>query len=480
MKRSSLLLALLLGACTVGPDYAGPPATAADAVARGRFARAPADTNPAPGLARWWEGLDDAQLTALVDDALRYSPTINQAAARIREAEAQLRQQRRGRLPSVSANATVIDARLPGVGLGQQSAGGQGSGGQGGSTGLDFYNLGLNASWELDLFGGGRRGVEQSRATAAARVADLADAQVSLSAQVADAYVTLRDVQQRIRLNAAATDLQRRQLALSRQREAQGTASRLDLERLRSQLEQTEAEAIPLAAQADEALDQLSVFTGRTPGSLDAALAAPAPVPLPPRQVAVGDPAALIARRPDVRAAERQLAAATAGVGVSKAKELPGIRFLGLLGLGGTSPGDVLDLGNLTTLAAPSLSWSFLDFGRARAATRVSEAQRDAADAAYRQAVLEALGEAETALSRFGNTRAQLGQLARVEATATRAAALNRQRVAAGTTTLIDQLDVERQQLSARIAVAQARGQLTRSYVAVAKALGLGWSEPAS
>lgn len=177
MKRSSLLLALLLGACTVGPDYAGPPATAADAVARGRFARAPADTNPAPGLARWWEGLDDAQLTALVDDALRYSPTINQAAARIREAEAQLRQQRRGRLPSVSANATVIDARLPGVGLGQQSAGGQGSGGQGGSTGLDFYNLGLNASWELDLFGGGRRGVEQSRATAAARVADLADAQ---------------------------------------------------------------------------------------------------------------------------------------------------------------------------------------------------------------------------------------------------------------------------------------------------------------
>ena len=222
------------------------------------------------------------------------------------------------------------------------------------------------------------------------------------------------------------------------------------------------------------------MLTGRTPGALDATLAPVTPVPLPPAQVAVGDPPSLIARRPDVRAAERELAAGTAGVGVAKARALPGIRFLGLLGLGGTSPGDVFDLGNIAAIAAPSLSWSFLDFGKNRAATRVSEAQRDQADATYRRTVLDALQDAETALSRYGNSRKQLGRLVQAEATAKRATALNRQRVAAGTTTLIDQLDVERQQLSATSSVTQARAQLTQYYIAVNKALGLGWSDPVS
>lgn len=470
MTRSLPLLALLLlGACTVGPNYAGPPATASDAAERGSFVRATdAALTPAPGLARWWEGLNDPLLTRLVDDALTHSPTIDQATARLREAEAQLRQQRVGQLPSASANGTAIFAELPPIEPGS------------GSTSASFYNLGLNASWEADLFGGGRRTVEQARATAGARRADLADAQVSLSAAVAQAYVALRDVQARIGLSETGTRLQQRQLDLTRQRFAAGTASRLAIERLQTQLENTQAEAIPLAAQRDEYLNQLAVLTGRTPGTLDATLAPVAPVPLPPQSVAVGDPAALLARRPDIRAAERQLAAGTAAIGVGKARELPGIRFLGLLGLGGTSPEKIFDLGNLAALAVPSLNWSFLDFSRAKAATRVSEAQRDQADATYRRTVLDALQDAETALSRFGNRRRQLGQLVQVEATAARAAALNRQRVAAGTATLIDQLDVERQQVSAASAVAQARAGLTQSYIAVNKALGLGWTDPVS
>ncbi|MFD1788764.1 efflux transporter outer membrane subunit [Sphingomonas floccifaciens] len=464
-KSLFLVLPVILAGCTVGPNYAGPPTTASVAVARGSFVRASSQTTAeAPKLSNWWESLDDPLLDTLVADALAHSPTIDQVTARVREAQAQARQQKTGQLPSVSANGTVIRADLPPIG------------GEGGSTDLTFYNLGLNAAWEVDLFGGGRRGTEQANAAVGARIADLADAQVSLTAGVAQAYVALRDVQERMRLNAEATALQRRQLALQRQRFEQGTASKLDLERLQGQLDQTVAEAIPLAAQRDEYLGQLAVLTGRAPGALDATLAAPKPVPLPPAQVAVGDPAQLIARRPDVREAERQLAAATAGVGVSKAKELPTVRFLGLLGLGGTTPRAVFDLGNLTTLAAPSLSWSFLDFGRAKAATRASEAQRDQADATYRRTVLEALQDAETELSRFANRRLQLGQLAQAEATAGRAAVLNRQRVAAGTSRLIDQLDIERQQIAARIAVAQARAGLTTSYIAVNKALGLGWS----
>ncbi|SEM71224.1 efflux transporter, outer membrane factor (OMF) lipoprotein, NodT family [Sphingomonas gellani] len=494
MRRSLSLAALLppvllpLAACTVGPDYKGPPATAADAVARGSFVRAgDASFTPAPGLARWWDTLGDPTLAALVDDALAHSPTIDQAQARILQAQSQLTQQRAAQLPSVSTNATVLHARLPGVDLGGGSgdnSGGEADGGTssggGDSTSLTFYNLGLNASWELDLFGGARRRVEQARATIGARFADLADAQVSLSAQVGQAYVSLRDVQERIRLNQRSTALQRQQLGLVRQRLDRGAASQLDLERLQNQLENTEAQAVPLGAQRDEYLNQLAVLTGRTPGALDATLGTVVPVPLPPAQVPIGNPAELIAHRPDIRAAERQLAASTAAIGVNKARELPGIKFMGILGLGGTNIGDVFDLGNLTTLATPMLSWSLLDFGKARGATREAEAGATLADAQYRQTVLEALNDAETALSRFANTRAQLGQLSQAEATATRSATLNAQRVAAGTSSTIDQIDIERQRLSAAMSVAQARAQLTNSYIAVQKALGLGWTEPAA
>jgi len=482
MRYHTLLLSSVMGAalagCTVGPTYKAPPAAASDAIARGTFVRArDAVLASAPGLARWWETLGDPTLTALIDDALAHSPSIDEAVSRIRAAQAQLKQQRVAQLPSVSANASYLRAQLPGVGLGQSTDGNSGSSG---SSSLDFYNLGATASWEIDLFGGGRRGVEQSRATVGARFADLADAQVSLSAQVAQAYVNLRDVQARIRLNEQSTVLQQRQVALAQQRYAGGTASLLDVERLRNQLESTQADAVPLGSQRDEYLNQLAVLTGRTPGALDGTLATVVPVPLPPAQVPIGNPALLIAHRPDIRAAERTLAANTAAIGVNKAKELPGIRFMGILGLGGTSPGDVFDTSNLTTLLAPMLSWSFLDFGRNRAVTRQSEAQRDEADATYRRTVLEALQDAENALSRFGTTRTQLGQLVQAEASAARSVALNEQRVGAGTSSVSDQLDIERQRLSAAIATAQARAQLTQSYIAVNKALGLGWAVDAA
>lgn len=468
----SLSTLALLGACTVGPTYKSPPAVASDAAARGSFVRA---TDPAitmaPGLARWWEGLNDPTLTALVDDALAHSPNIDLAQGRIREAQAQLGAQRAGQLPTVSASASYLHAQLPGISLDSTTSG------DGSSTSLDFYNLGGTAPWEPDLFGGTRRGVEQVRANVGQRFADLADAQVSLSAQVATAYVDLRDVQARARLNEQSTTLQQGALALTRQRFTAGTASALDVERLQTQLENTDAQNVPLGAQIDQYRNQLALLTGRTPGALDATLGTIVPVPLPPAAVPIGDPASLIAHRPDVRSAERALAASTAGIGVQDSKRYPSIRFMGLFGLGGTEPGDVFKTANLSTLLAPQLSWSFLDFGRNRAAVRQAEAQRDEAIAQYRKAVLEALEDAETSLSRFANTREQLSQLISAEASATRSARLNEQRVAAGTSNVLDQLDIERQRLSTSISVAQAKAQLTVSFIAVQKALGLGWSD---
>lgn len=470
-----VLTLALLGACTVGPNYGGPPAVASDAVARGTFVRArDAALTPAPGLARWWDSLRDPTLSALVDDALAHSPTIDAAEANLRAAEAQYRQQRAARLPSLSASAVYLNARLPGTNLG----GGQQGGGNNDTT-LDFYNLGGMASWEPDLFGGGRRSLEQRRATEEQRFAQLADAQVTLSAQVAQAYVALRDAQARARLNAQSSTLQRRQLALVQQRYAAGTASKLQVERLQNQLNSTDAQTIPLAAQIDEYMGQLAILTGRAPGALDATLGPVVAVPLPPAQVPIGDPAALIAHRPDIRAAERAVAAGNAQIGVATARMFPSLNLLGIIGLGGSGIGDVLDPSKLATVAAPMLNWSFLDFGRNRAAVQQAEAQRDAAGAQYRQTVLQALQDAETSLSRFGNTRQQLAQLLLAEQSAGRAAQLNAQRVDAGTSTLVDQLDIERQRLAATIAAEQGRAQLTNNYIAIQKSLGLGWSDPA-
>lgn len=480
-KTLPLAAMVLLGACTVGPNYSGPPKAASDAVARGTFVRAqdPAFA-PAPGLARWWQALGDATLDRLVDDALAHSPNIDIAQARIREARAQVDSRRAGELPNVSANATYLHAELPGTGLGTGSSdSGSSSSSSSNLSSLNFYNLGGQVSWEADLFGGGRRGIEQARATVGQRFADLADAQVSLTAQVAQAYVNLRDVQTRQRLNGESSKLQHQALDLARQRYQAGTASLLDVQRLQTQAQNTDAQNVPLGAQIDQYKDQLAMLTGREAGSLDATLDPQMPVPLPPTQVPIGDPATLLSHRPDIRAAERALAAGNANIGVQRAKLFPKLNFTGIIGLGGTSPGAVFDPGMLTTLAAPMLSWSFLDFGRTRAAIRSAEAQRDAAEAQYRETVLEALQDCENTLSLFGNVRQQLGQLRDVELTAQQSALLNRQRYQAGTSTLIDQLDIERQRLSAAIAVAQAKAQLTNAYIGVQKSLGLGWSDPA-
>lgn len=476
----ALALASLAG-CSTGPDYAGPPQVASAAAQRGGFVRA---SDPAlsasPAVARWWETLGDPTLTTLVDQALANSPDLAVAQARIEQARARLNQNRANLLPNTSANALYLHARLPGTGL--TDGGGEGSGdgsSDGDTSSLTFYNIGANVSWEPDLFGGKARGVEAGRATVGQRYAELADAQVSLSAQVAQTYVNLRDVQERVRLNALSSQKQGRALALIRQRYQAGTASLLQVEQAQTQLESTDAQNIPLSAQVAIYKDALAVLTGRAPGELDATLDPAAPVPLPPAQVPIGDPGALLARRPDVRAAERALAAGTANVGAQKARLLPGISFAGILGLGGSALGDVLDPGKLAVLLAPQLSLPLLDFGRGKASVREAEAQRDEAEARYRAAVLRALQDAEDNLARFGATRQQLAGLVRSEQSAAKSAQLNRQRFEAGTSTLVDQLDIERRDIAAQSAVSQARAQLTVDYIAVHKALGLGWREPA-
>jgi len=471
LPLSAVLPALALAACTVGPNYAGPPKTLADAAGPGAFKRGGTAAIPAaPTVAAWWTQLGDKTLNELESRALAANPTIAVATARLRQARASLRLERANQAPSANASLTYLHARIPGFDFGNSDSASE-------ASAVDFYNAGFDASWEVDLFGGRRRSVEAARAQAQAAEANVADAQVSLTADVAQAYVNLRDRQRRIALAQQSARMQQQMLGLTEQRLGRGAASELDVERLRGQVEATNGQIVPLQAELENYLNALAVLTGQEPGALDALLTPAAPVPLPPAQVAIGDPAALLQRRPDIRAAERQLAQRTAQVGVADAARFPRLNILGLVGLGGTRLSDI-GPDKLVGIAAPMLQWNFLDFGRNRARINQAEGQRDEAEAQYRGAVLRALQDAEDSLSRFGHRRETLASLMRSKASADRAADLMQQRYRAGTATLIDTLDAERQRVAAEQNLTAGTAGLTGDFVALQKALGLGWSAP--
>ncbi|MBP0596537.1 efflux transporter outer membrane subunit [Herbaspirillum sp. LeCh32-8] len=473
----ALAAAALLAGCALGPDYAGPPDAAPNAAKSSRFVRDGGDANAAMPSNHWWEGLGDPLLNSLVQRALQANPNLGVARARLLQSRAALGLEQANAAPSVGASALAAHARLPSVSGLTGSSGSSSSSSSSSSTSVNLYSLGFDASWEVDLFGAHRRAVQAAGASAQAAEASLADVQVSLAAEVANAYINLRDRQQRLALGEQSVRAQENMLKLTGQRVERGTASSLDQIRIQNQLDGTRADLVPLQAERDAYLNQLATLLGQEPGALDGELNAVAPVPLPPQQVAVGDPTSLLRRRPDVRAAERTLAADTAKIGQAEVARYPSLKLFGVLGLGGTHPSDLTKLDDFAAIGAPMLSWNFLDFGRAKARVTQAERVRDEAEMKYRQAVLEALRDAEDSLSRFRYGRVTVATVARTKASADRALALAQQRYAAGTGTLIEVLDTTRQQLSAQQNLLQAEANLTRSFVGIQKALGLGWDE---
>lgn len=469
---------MLSGCTTVGPDYADPPAVAAEALAQGRFARDDGvhdDAAASPLRSRWWSALNDPVLDALIDEALSQSPTLQAAEARLRAARAALGAQEAADRPKGSATAL-------GAGVWQGP-------GTDHETSLHLYSVGFDATWEVDLFGGTRRAVESASASAQAVQADLADAQVSLTAEVASTYVGLRAQQRRQALLRGTADDEAQALALVRQRRDQGVSSADDVEQRAQQAEATQASLADLAAQIAASLDRLALLTGQAPGALDARLMPPASSassmstagvawPQVPSTVAIGDPAALLRRRPDLRAAERRLAGHTAQIGQETAKYFPKLSLLGNVGVAATSPGQLLRADNLALAAVPYLSWNFLDFGRTAAAVRQAEAGRDEALANYRAAVLGALQDANTSLARFGRQRQAVAHLQAQQDSTDRAFELARQRRAAGAASQIDLLDARRRDIDARLKSLDGEAELLKDFVALQKSLGLGWAEP--
>ncbi len=466
---SALVLALLAG-CTVGPDYHGAPVVARDSVAAGRLPHADPQAATAPAAADWWRGLGDTQLNELVESALKDSPDIHSALARLRQSRAGLHSQQADGMPKLSANATSLRMRSPDL----SSLTGSDSGG-GGRGPVQFYLADFDASWEVDLFGGTRRAIEAASASADASQADLADTQVQLAAEVVQAYVDLRDRQARLALVDATADLESQVLDLTQQRRARGVASQLQLEQVTTQLQTTQAQRLPLQAQIIDSLDELAVLCGLEPGELDARLAKPVDLPTVPASVPLTDPAALLKARPDIRAAERQLASSNAQIGEKKADWFPKLSLMGDLGFSAAEPSHLFRKDNGTWLLLPRLTWNALDFGRVAASVDSAEAGRDEAQAHYRSVVLQALRDADTSLARYGHQRQNVVLLREIEASSGRAASLTRERYKAGTASTLDWLDAERTRFDAQQNRISGDAQLLKDFAALHKALGLGW-----
>jgi len=296
-----------------------------------------------------------------------------------------------------------------------------------------------------------------------------------LYAEIARVYVTLRGDQASAALLERQVDYDRQLLGHAQDRFAGGTVPAQSIDTARTALAQSESDLADTRAQITALADQLAVLIGREPGALDALVANPVPVPMVPAHVAVGDPARLLRHRPDIRVAERQLAGSNADLGARMADRFPSISFTGILGLGGTTVAEAFAPSSLIALIVPQIKWNLFDGGRAAAQVRGARSARDEAEANYRSHVLAALDDAEGSLTRFGAARIDLSKAVEQHNAASHLAGLQATRVAGGTLSRADALSSDRQALRAQLATVSAQARLTTDFIAVEKALGLGW-----
>lgn len=456
-RRAALLApALLAAACTTTPKlalYRPPPAP--------QFANAAA-TAQEP-VAQFWRRFGDPELDALVDAALTANADLRIAAANLSEARALARYAGARLAPEVGLSAAASRQRSQVVGVGPFTG--------------NFFSTEFDMRWEADLFGGLRAERQAARADALARAAQLRAAQVSIAAEVARNYFELRGLQEQLRVAVLSLDSQRETSALVNARLSVGRGTAFDADRADALVQTTAASLPALDATLARTRYRLAVLSGQAPTALDARLAAPKPLPgiAPTALDRIGSPQSLLRRRPDIAAAEQQVEAAAARIGVARSQLFPQLLFNGSLGQNATSVGQLHERQSLVFGLGASLAWTLVDFGRRRAQIAAASARGAAAVASYEKTVLEALEETEGALASYTRAQRRTDSLYGAARSADRAAELARLRFRAGSSDLLAVLDAEREALAARDRLAQATTAGATSLVAVYKALAGGW-----
>jgi NodT family efflux transporter outer membrane factor (OMF) lipoprotein len=497
-----LIAAASLPGCTVGPNFTPPkpdiqagfwPAKTPASPAQIR----PSVTEPDPIDPNWWTLFGDPELTALESRLAAGNLDIATYIERLGESRAQLGVARADELPTLDANGSYtrelpsnkgVIALFSGGGGGTYAASGSVGSGASGTTGgipvasktippFNLFQYGFDASWELDIFGHARREVEAAKANVQAAQEQGRTALVSAEAELARDYIELRGVQQQIAITRADLKAFNDTLQLTRERAQAGLTTTLDVANSTAQLATSRAELPQLEAQQVQALNALCLLLGEQPGALDAELLTPAPVPPVPPVVPVGLPSELARRRPDIRAAEAQLHAATAQIGVAVADFYPQIQLSGSIGLQALQAKDLGNWAARTYGLGPTISLPIFEGGRLRATLELRKGEQREAAIAYRQTVLSALADVSNALTSYDQEQIRRVQLQNAAQQNERAVSLATQRYRDGLTSFIDVLDAQRQELSAEQQLTDSTTTVSTDLVALYKALGGGWSE---
>jgi NodT family efflux transporter outer membrane factor (OMF) lipoprotein len=477
MKTSTAFLLTLatvaLAGCAVGPDYHPPkaraPANWSEAQLRGI-------TNSAVQIVEWWKTFNDPELNSLVDRAVAANNDLRIAEGRLYEARAL----RAGAFfdlgPKIDGSAGYSDVRQSRNSLPFNTSGPLGSTIT--SNYLfhtDLYDAHFDASWEIDVFGGKRRALQEANALLASVEEDRRDVLVSVLAEVARNYVDVRNFQQRLTIANKNIAAQQDAVDIARARFHAGLASELDAKEAEVLLATTQSRVSLIEESLAQAMHRLGVLIGKEPGALLNELGTTAPVPAPPPEVPVGLPSDLLRRRPDVRRAERQLAAATANIGVQTAELFPKFSLTGVGGFQSFSAGDWFTGGSKYWSAGPSVTWRILDLGHVRSQIQTANTQAQQSLAMYDKAVLTSLEDVENALVAYSKEQARHRSLQEAVDASRSAVEISTELYKNGLTSFLSVVDAERSLYQAEDELVQSGRTVTVNLVALYKALGGGW-----
>jgi NodT family efflux transporter outer membrane factor (OMF) lipoprotein len=465
LRFGTAAILLLLAACEVGPDYEKPVTDLPDHWLSGEAAP------EAAMQAAWWRNFNDPVLTHLIEMAASGNFDIKIAESRIAGARAARSSAFAGLLPTGNlkgtatreANQIAFPFAFPGVNLRQP---------------FDIFQTGFDASWELDLFGGHRRALKSSEASLEAADATRDDAMVSLLAEVARTYIDIRGYQAQLKIAEDTIALNKSSVDIARQRFQTGNAPRLDLTQAEAQMDQAEAQ-IPyyrnLLAQAEFSLD---VLLGEQPGASENLVATPAPIPVSDKALVLNAPSSVIANRPDIRVAERKLAAATAQQGVAVAQFFPDISVSGFFGLLNTDTNNLLRASSKSWLMSGSVAWPILSYGSLSANLDAADAEQQEALQTYQKTIITALSDVEKSLTAYKEQDQYRQKLEKAVASDRHAYSIAQQRYKEGLTSFLEVLDAERTLYTAESQTTQANATSAQNLVAVYKSLGGGWQSP--
>jgi NodT family efflux transporter outer membrane factor (OMF) lipoprotein len=415
----------------------------------------------------WWTVFNDSTLTGLIERVASDNLDLRSALSRVREARAQVGIARANRMPLVSTGFTPSASHTP-------------TEARGGGPAADFvqesFSLGADASWEIDVFGERRAGVDLATASATAEVLDLQDVLVSTAAETASQYIRLRALQERLDLTEQNIALQADTLDIATFRFQAGLTTELDVYQARTNLESTRAQAASLELELAQTGNALAVLLGRQPDAIDALLVAPEPIPAAPLQIALGVPAEALRQRPDIRAAERRLAAQAAQTNVARAQLYPSFNLVGSIGLETLNLARLLLPGAGLFRLSSSTTWSVFDRGQLRQNLEVQSQREEQASTQYEVAVLRAVQEVEDALVSYAQEQVRGERLTAAVDAAQQAADLAAQRYNTGLRDFRDVLDAQRSLVSLQDQLAASRANVSTAVVQLYRALGGGWS----